>query len=214
MIFLDYSPVAMASIYSQMKYISEDGVIQDDIVRHMIFNSIRRLNKLHTAKFGKMVICFDSDANWRKEEFELYKANRKKSRDEQGDDGFDWDSFWGIFNEVKEAVKENLPYVSVEVSGAEADDVIGTLVRYEFETNPKTPTLIISTDGDFEQLQRYPNVKQYTPTFDKWVVSKDPMEKLYTKIVKGDKKDGVPNIKSPDNSIIDSIRQKIYQQSF
>ena len=204
--FLDFSPVAMAAIYSQMKYVSENGEIQADAVRHMIYDSVRRLNRLHSKKYGKMVICFDGSNNWRKTEFELYKAKRKIDREAVAD-VIDWDAFWGVFGEVKESMKENLPYICLEIEGAEADDVIGTLARYEFEINPKQKNIILSTDHDFIQCQKYPNVCQYSPRFNKMVFDKDPNLALYTKFVKGDKKDGVPNIKSADDSIITSTRQ-------
>ena len=210
---LDYNPVCMAAIYTQMKYISKDNTIDKHTVKHMVFDSIRRLNKLHTKKYGKMVICFDSSSNWRKKEFELYKANRKQKRDEQSDE-INWDLFWEALNETKQAVIDNLPYLTVEVVGTEADDVIATIAKYLHETNPMTKTLVLSTDGDFKQLQKYHTVEQYTPVQDKFIKTSDPRVEMLTKIVKGDKKDGVPNIKSDDRSIIDKIRQKSISAKF
>ena len=58
----------------------------------------------------------------------------------------------------KKNSKNNLPYKFVEVYGAEADDIIVLLVQ-----NILNEDYDISGDKDFIQLQKYPNVKQYSP---------------------------------------------------
>ena len=58
-----------------------------------------------------------------------------------------------------EEIREFLPYKVVETYGAEADDVIATLCKHY--QNEKV--MIISGDKDFIQLQKYDNVKQYSP---------------------------------------------------
>jgi hypothetical protein len=62
--------------------------------------------------------------------------------------------------------------------------------------------LIISSDGDFLQLQQYNGksnytIKQYNHAKKKFVVSENPLEELKEKIIQGDKGDGIPNIMSP-----------------
>ena len=48
-----------------------------------------------------------------------------------------------------------MPYQMLKVSGAEADDIIATLVESTQEFGQHEPVLIISGDKDFIQLQRY-----------------------------------------------------------
>mgnify|MGYP003335010394 CR=1 FL=1 len=91
------------------------------------------------------------------------------------------------------------------VVGAEADDVIGTLVP-TFAAKEKI--LILSSDGDFLQLQKYPNVKQYNPAQKKYVKSENPALELKEKIIRGDKGDGIPNIYSPSDCFVRDLRQK------
>jgi hypothetical protein len=67
--------------------------------------------------------------------------------------------------------------------------------------------LILSSDGDFLQLQKYNNVKQYNPTTKKFVKSIDPTKELKEKIIKGDKGDGIPNILSPSDCFVRELRQ-------
>jgi hypothetical protein len=106
----------------------------------------------------------------------------------------------------KQELKENFPYKVVDVEGAEADDIIGTLVPIY---SPHQKILILSSDGDFLQLQQYgSNVKQYNPSQKKFVKSENPKLELKEKIIRGDKGDGIPNIFSPSDCFVRDLRQK------
>jgi hypothetical protein len=115
----------------------------------------------------------------------------------------------------KVELKENFPYKVIDVEGAEADDIIGTLVpRHIMHEN----ILIISSDGDFLQLQMYNGrsqytVKQYNPTQKKFLISENPLEELKQKIINGDKGDGIPNILSPSDTFVREIRQKVMTEA-
>jgi hypothetical protein len=102
-------------------------------------------------------------------------------------------------------LKENFPYKVIDVEGAEADDIIGTLVP-RYANSEKI--LILSSDGDFLQLQKYPNVKQYNPAQKKYVKSENPLLELKEKIIRGDKGDGIPNMFSPSDCFVRDVRQK------
>ena len=92
------------------------------------------------------------------------------------------------------------------VDGAEADDIIGTLVPI-YARDQKI--LILSSDGDFLQLQQYgSNVKQYNPSQKKYVKSENPILELKEKIIRGDKGDGIPNMFSPSDCFVRDLRQK------
>ena len=151
--------------------------------------------------YGEIVLAYDSRAYWRKEIFPQYKSNRRKNREE---DNKDWDSIFGVLNNIKEEIKEFLPYKVVEVYGAEADDVIATLCKHY--QNEKV--MIVSGDKDFIQLQKYDNVKQYSPITKKLVDGVDPKVYIKEHVLKGDKSDGVPNVLSPDHTFTDELRQR------
>ena len=68
--------------------------------------------------------------------------------------------------------------------------------------------MIISGDKDFIQLHKYPSVKQYSPILKKFVKDHNPDTYIKEHILKGDTSDGVPNVLSPDNTFVDSIRQR------
>ena len=68
--------------------------------------------------------------------------------------------------------------------------------------------LIISSDEDFLQLQKYKNVYQYSPKAKKLIKSTNPEIDLKKKIITGDTGDGIPNMLSQHNSFVLKIRQK------
>jgi len=68
--------------------------------------------------------------------------------------------------------------------------------------------MILSSDKDFAQLQRYPNVEQYSPILKKYIKEPLPLMQLKQLIIRGDKGDGIPNILSADDSIVAGVRQK------
>ena len=92
----------------------------------------------------------------------------------------------------------------LEIYGAEADDVIATLCKHF----PDEKIMIVSGDKDFIQLQKYPNVQQYSPILKKYVNGHDPITYIKEHILKGDASDGVPNVLSPDNTFVDGLRQR------
>ena len=69
-------------------------------------------------------------------------------------------------------------------------------------------SIIISSDKDFTQLQKYKNIKQYSPIQKKMLTVSDPYKYLKEHIIRGDKGDGIPNILSADNCIVEGVRQK------
>ncbi len=160
-----------------------------------------------------MIAC-DNKKYWRKQIFPQYKANRKKARD---DSGFDWHAIFEALNQIKQELAENFPYPVVEADTAEADDIIASLVLWTQENDliqdgldmEPQPVLILSGDHDFTQLQRYKNVKQYSPIQRKFVKADEPIERIVMEhILVGDKGDGVPNFMSPDDVFVSGGRQK------
>lgn len=177
--------------------------IEEDLLRHMILNSIRSYNAKFKAEYGEMVIACDDKRYWRRELFPYYKANRKKAREKSE---IDWNAVFEILNKVRDELKEYFPYRVIQIDTAEADDVIGTLC-HEFG-NTGEPILIISGDKDFKQLQSYMNVKQYDPVRKRWLEERDPDKYLKEHILRGDQGDGVPNFLSKDDTFVVNGRQK------
>jgi len=198
MILIDYNQIALSNIIIQK-------LNDENMIRHMILNSIRMYNKKYRDDYGQMVICCDGPNTWRREYFPEYKANRKKGRD---DSGLDWNEIFRILNLVRDEISTNLPYKVLHLDGCEADDIIGTLVLETQEFGKDEPVKIVSSDKDFIQLQRFKNVSQFSPIQKKEVKDKNPRTYLFNHIIKGDSGDGVPNVKSADNTFVEEgLRQ-------
>ena len=200
MILVDLSQIMMASTMMSM----EKGQTEADVdfIRHMVLNSLRMYRTEYNEKYGELVICCDSPHSWRREHFPQYKAGRKTGREESP---LNWTQIFGCFETIKEELKTVFPYRFIQVDGAEADDIIGYLSRTE-SRNEKI--MIISSDKDFIQLHKYDNVYQWSPVTKKLVNGIEPHGYLFEHILRGDKGDGIPNVLSADNSIVDGVRQK------
>jgi 5'-3' exonuclease len=200
MIIADFNGIALGAIITQKLDIKEE------LIRHIILNSLRMYNKKFREEYGQMVIACDH-SSWRKDMFPQYKASRKKSRESDQDTTDYWNEVFRILNVVRDEIKENLPYKVIHEKGAEADDIIGALVHQTQEFGKHEPVMILSADKDFIQLHRFNNVRQYSPAQKKFVKDPNPRLYMFEHIMKGDSGDGVPNVLSPDNSFTDSIRQ-------
>ena len=200
MIIVDYSGIALASIIINKTF-------DEQLIRHMILNSLRMYRTRYKEEYGELVLAVDASNNWRKTAFPQYKASRKKSQKEST---FDWGEAFRILNKIREEIAENFPYTVVRVDGCEADDVIGTLVAmnpdHNNDFNPQK-YMIVSSDRDFLQLQKFRNVRQFSPLLKKELSVDNPRVWLQTHIIKGDKGDGVPNILSDDNVFVEGFRQ-------
>jgi 5'-3' exonuclease len=201
MILVDLNQVLLSGLMAQIA--GKKGVkLEEDLIRHMILNILRMHIRNFRREYGDVVLCCDNRKYWRKEYFPFYKAGRKKSREKSD---LDWHLIFDMLAKFKMELKENFPYKVIDVEGAEADDIIGTLTPI-YSAHEKI--LILSSDGDFLQLQNYKNVKQYNPAQKKYVVSENPIMELKEKIIRGDKGDGIPNILSPGDVFVRDARQK------
>ena len=134
--------------------------------------------------------------------FPFYKANRKANREKHP---VDWNGIFEVINSLTDDLVNHFPYSVIRVDQAEADDIIGTLAKNHYKDEK---IMIISSDKDFLQLQKYFNVEQFSPTQKKMLVSKDPNGYLREHIMKGDRGDGIPNFLSDDDTFVTDKRSK------
>jgi len=201
MIIFDFNQVAISNLMEQIG--SSKTPVDESLVRHMILNTIRTYVKKFKAEFGpNIIIACDNKKYWRREIFPYYKANRKKSRESSG---HDWNSIFECLNKIRDELREYSPYKVIEVDTAEADDIIAVL-SIKHSANEKV--MILSSDKDFAQLQKFPNVEQYSPILKKFIKEPLPSAQLKQLVIRGDKSDGIPNILSKDDVFIEGVRQK------
>lgn len=202
MIIIDLSQVMIATLMAQLGN-HTNAEVDENLLRHMVLNSIRANKIKFSAEYGELIIAADAPRSWRRDVFSYYKANRRRDREASE---LNWTLIFESLNKIRDELKEVFPYRVIQVDGAEADDVIATLVKNR--TNDFEKVLILSGDKDFQQLQRYANVKQYSPVLKKFITCKNPDAYLKEHTIRGDIGDGVPNFLSSDDSLVNGTRQK------
>lgn len=202
MILIDLNQVLISNLMQQINS-NPKMKLDEPLIRHMVLNSLRSYAKQFKSKYGDIVVACDSKKYWRRDIFPFYKAHRKSDREKSE---FDWHLIFQTLNKIRDELKENFPYKVIEVDGAEADDVIGVLTA---RLAAHEEILILSSDKDFVQLQKYPGVVQYSPILKRFVKTEDPLNYIKEHIIRGDRGDGIPNFLSPDNTFVAGERQKV-----
>lgn len=214
-ILIDYSQVCMANVYAfqkDLKKTSTDREGSVNIIRHAVLTGLKYYRHKF-ANYGDMVIACDGRNYWRKDAFPYYKANRSKNREKSD---LDWKLIFDTISAIREDLIQHFPYKVIHFDHTEADDIIAAVCKRSqthgmidhgmFED--KQPIVIVSSDGDFKQLHKFDNVKQWSPIQKKAVTCSDPKPELLEKIATGDTGDGVPNVLSDDAVLItEGVRQ-------
>lgn len=198
MILLDNSQIILANIFQSSKY---NPNLDADFLRHLVLNTYR-MYRTKFSDYGELVICNDAGHPWRRDIFPQYKLNRKK---QQAESSVDWDSIYEALTEIRNEVRDRMPYKNLTIHQCEADDVIAVLAR-RFCQSEKV--MIVSGDKDFQQLQKYPNIEQYSPIQKKFLRCENAEEFLMEHIMKGDSGDGVPNVLSDDDTFINEDKRQ------
>lgn len=198
---IDMSQLMIATISHTFK--PEDPV-SEGMIRHLILDTMRFNMTKFKAEYPMTILAFDSGNHgyWRRDIANYYKRNRKEKRDA---DVRDWETIFSAINKITEEFKENMPYHIIKLDKIEADDIIAVLTK-KFSLEGRR-ILINSGDGDYTQLHKYKNVKQWSPVQKEWKKCKhgSPYKDLMVKCVKGDAKDGVASIKCRSDFIISRI---------
>ena len=199
MILIDLNQVCIANVLQEVKQLKK---IEPLLVKHMILSTLLFYRRKFKDQYGELVICCDSKRSWRKDVFPFYKANRKTNRQK---DDIDWSGIFEVINSLTDDLVNHFPYSVIQVDQAEADDIIGTLVKNYYRQGK---IMIVSSDKDFLQLQKYYNVFQYSPIQKKNLQITDPCKYIKEHIMKGDRGDGIPNFLSDDDTFVTDKRSK------
>jgi 5'-3' exonuclease len=202
MILVDANQLMISNVFSI--YGKKINDLELHQVRYAFLRGLTYFHQMFSGEYGKMVLCYDSTNYWRRDFFPHYKASRKK---QQRESSTDWNRIYEHFNVVRSEVKEELPIASMHINTLEADDVIAVVAK-EFSQREKV--LILSSDKDFQQLHTDENIHQYSPAHKDFIRCENPAEYLLVHTIKGDSSDGIPNIYSDDDAIInEDKKQKI-----
>ena len=75
MILIDFTQTIIAGLMAQLK--SNDNEINENMLRHMILNSLRNYQKKYAGDYGEIVLCTDAANPWRREYFPCIKQTEK-----------------------------------------------------------------------------------------------------------------------------------------
>lgn len=201
MILVDFSNLCFSQILQDFSATH----VQPDmkILRILVLSALSK-HKSRLKEFGDITICFDGQRYWRRKVFPQYKGKRAEEREKSD---FDWDAFFPLLDQFKIEIRERLPVRCLEVEHAEADDLIAVLAR---TYGPHEPVCILSSDKDFIQIQQTlcPKVKQWSLYHGKYLTPRNTQYSLMEHIVRGDTGDGIPNILSDDDAIMNPDKKQ------
>ena len=99
MIIVDFSQIMFANLMASLSPHNRGNLPDEDMLRHMILNSLRAYRQKFKDEYGELIIACDSHNYWRKQIFPFYKANRKKFF--ESTPHLDWKSIFEIFQKNK-----------------------------------------------------------------------------------------------------------------
>jgi len=202
MILVDANQLMIANVFSI--YGKQIDNLELHQVRYAFLRGLTYFHQMFSGEYGKIVLCYDSTNYWRRSFFPHYKASRKR---QQRESSTDWNRIYQHFNVIRSEVQEELPIASMHMDTLEADDIIAVIAK---EHNHREKILILSSDKDFQQLHSEENIHQYSPAHKDFIRCENPKEYLLVHTIKGDSSDGIPNIYSDDDAIInEDKKQKI-----
>ena len=209
MILVDYSQTALSAILSFQRELKGKGEgYAVNLIRHVILSSLQNIKKKHGREYGQLVICADGRDYWRRDIFPHYKAGRKKTRDASG---LPWTLIFDTMSSIRDDLQENFPYKVLHYDRAEADDIIAVLCKWTQDNDliqegleeSSQKVLIISSDHDFKQLHRFPNVRQWSPKIKKLLVTEpDYMTVGHIQHIVKAGDDGIPSVLCPDDFFV------------
>jgi len=112
----------------------------------MLLGSLKRIG---LEPCDEVIIACDGKHNWRKDLIPQIKADRVPLDKE----------IYQKFNELLERLKESTFFHVLWLDHIEADDIASVCCRYYKDKE----VILISSDGDWELLWKYDNVKIYSP---------------------------------------------------
>lgn len=205
MIIVDFSNLYISTLMAQLGQ-HTNAELDENMLRHMTLNTIRNIRKKFTDDYGELILAMDGKNYWRRQVFPYYKALRKQHREASD---LDWKAIFEAMDLIKSELREYFPYKVIEVETAEADDVVAAIcMEFGQQLVSGEKILIVSSDKDMTQLQKFANVDQWDHIRKRWLKNTTPDANLFEHVVRGDKGDGIPSILNTDDSIVNGIRQR------
>lgn len=193
-LLFDFNNLAIRNFFGNKEVSENLNDIQWGLWMHNVFNSIyTSLWKFKNVE--EVILAIDDMNSWRKSFYSRYKESRKIKKKESK---VDWKELYAMMHRLASEFKHHMPFKTIKVRSAEADDVIGVLVKYI-----RNPCVIIARDEDYFQcFAKHNQIRVYDPITQKLYTQEDIgdiKEFLLKLVLCGQKKDDIPNIITPDD---------------
>ncbi len=197
-LIIDFNNLLFRALFAKDVFIRSESP-QWALWRYLIFESI--YEQLGHIKACDVVLAVDDKNSWRKTYWKRYKESRKAKREKQqlicG-----WNEVFNQINSYLRDLKHHMPFRVLKVRGAEADDIIAVLAKDLTYHDEEIECIVSSNDEDYLQLvgPKYPRIKVWNPSKKKFVQhEKSPARFLLEKILCGQPKDDIFNVKTPSD---------------
>ena len=194
-LLVDFNNLLFRALFAKDVFIRSEQP-QWALWRYLIFENI--YEQIGHIRPCDVVLAVDDKNSWRKTYWNRYKESRKAKREKQvlpcG-----WDYVFDQINTYLRDLKHHLPFRVMKVRGAEADDIIAVLAKELTWSDEEVQCIVASNDEDYLQLTA-PRIKVWNPSKKKYVQhKKSPARFLLEKILMGQPKDDIFNVKTPND---------------
>ena len=114
MIIIDMNQISLDKSNDGYWNMTKTKEPDENMVRHMILNSIRMYRTMFSDEYGEVVLTYDSKHYWRKRFFHNINLIVKKVEKKMVGIGM---IIFEVLNKIKSEIKENLPYKFLEIYG-------------------------------------------------------------------------------------------------
>lgn len=188
LMLIDFNNLIFRTLFAKDVEIHSEAPLLN-LWKVMVFDSVYSAFT-YNDKVDEVILAIDAKRQWRKAYYPRYKESRKANRDRTG---LDWTFLFKVISQFIADIKHHMPFKVMQIRSAEADDIIGTLCL-----NLDCKCIVSSNDEDYLQLTSN-RVKLWNPSKRKFVSCDDPRKFLTMKCLMGQKKDDIPNVKTPND---------------
>lgn len=195
-LIVDFNNLLFRALFAKDVYIRSIQP-QWDLWRYLVFDSIyEQLG--HLKDVNEIILAVDDKNSWRKSFFPRYKESRKVKRDKQPLP-VGWDMIFAQINSYLREIRHHMPFKVMKIRSAEADDVIAVMALDLTRHDDELTCIIASNDEDYLQLAK-DRIKVWNPSKRDYVAHpKSPSRFLLEKILMGQAKDDIFNVRTPND---------------
>lgn len=191
-LLVDFNNLLFRTLHARDVYIKSE-IPSWALWRFLVYDAVYQGIK-NNENVMEVVLAIDDKNHWRKAYWKRYKESRKDKRDKTG---LDWGKIFGVIKNYTRDIKHHMPFKVLKIRSAEADDIIAVISK-DVQKQTDRNIVISSNDEDYIQLLS-DRIKLWNPSKRNWAECDDPKDFLLKKLLTGQPKDDIFNVKTPDD---------------